>query len=136
MVKIISLARKKIIFCTTEDTVDNIAKIMVNHSIGSVLVKDIKTNKFLGYIDDKMLFRLLITGENPIPKIAKDIMKPFHLIDGNLEIEEAWKEMEKKDGDRFSVTDENGNIIGVVKKKTVGMLRLKYFKQKLGITDI
>jgi CBS domain-containing protein len=136
MVKIISLARKKIIFCKLEDTVDIIANIMVDNNIGSVLVKDVNTNNFIGFIDDKMLFRLLTTGENPIPKKAKDIMKPLILVNGNLEIEEAWKEIDRKETDRFGVTDENNKVIGVVKKKTIGMLRLKQFKQKLGIEDI
>ena len=63
-------------------------------------------------------------------------MKPINPIYGDLDIEEAWEEMEKKEGERFCVIDQDNNVIGIVKKKTVGVLRLKYLKQKLGIIDI
>ncbi len=136
MVKIINIARKNIIFCKSDDTVNIIAKLMVDYNIGSVLVKDIKNNQFIGLIDDRMLFRLLTYEENPIPKKAKEIMKSINHIYGDLDIEEAWEEMEKKEGERFCVIDQDNNVIGIVKKKTVGVLRLKYLKQKLGIIDI
>ncbi|MHA1272349.1 MAG: CBS domain-containing protein [Promethearchaeota archaeon] len=136
MVKLKTIARKNIIYCNRDDTVDKIAKIMVDHNIGSVLVRDPENEQFIGLIDDKMLFRLLTTGENPIPKKAEEIMVDLNKLSGELDIEQAWNEMEKINSDRFCVVDENNNVIGIVKKKTVGMLRLKYLKQKLGIIDI
>ena len=83
-----------------------------------------------------MLFRLLTSEENPIPKKAEEIMKPINTIYGDLDVEEAWEEMEKKEGERFCVIDQENNVIGIVKKKTIGVLRVKYLKQKLGIIDI
>ncbi|TFF96271.1 MAG: CBS domain-containing protein [Promethearchaeota archaeon] len=135
MVKLSTIARKNIIFCKKEDTVDTIATIMVRHHIGCVLVKDTITEEFIGLIDDRMLFRLLTLGENPIPKTAEEIMIPLHLIEGELEIEDDWHKMENSNAERFCVT-ENERVIGIVKKKTVGMLRLKHLKQKLGIIDV
>ncbi|MFX1316188.1 MAG: CBS domain-containing protein [Promethearchaeota archaeon] len=136
MVKVIDIARKNIIYCGNNDTVDTIAKIMVNHNIGSVLVKDIEKDKYIGLIDDRMLFRLLTTKENPIPKKAKDIMVSLNNIKANLDIEDAWKEMEKVKSQRFCVIDDKNNVVGIVKKKTIAYLRIKYLKQKLGIVDI
>lgn len=136
MVKVINIARKNIIFCKIDDTVNIIAKIMTDYKIGSVLVKDIETDKFVGLIDDRRLFRLLTKKENPIPKKAKEIMVPFKTIKADFDIVEAWEDMEKKDGERFCIVDDKNNVIGIVKKRTVGILRLKYLKQKLGIVDI
>ena len=136
MVKVINIARKDIIFCKIDDTVNIIAKIMTDYKIGSVLVKDIETDKFVGLIDDRRLFRLLTKKENPIPKKAKDIMVPLKTIKADFDIVEAWEDMEKKDGERFCIVDDKNNVIGIVKKRTVGILRLKYLKQKLGIVDI
>ncbi len=137
MVKIISIARKNIIFCKNDDTVDTIAKIMIEHNIGSVLVKNLDKNKYTGLIDDRLMFRLLTNNkENPITKKASEIMVPLKKIRANLDIEDAWEEMEKKDGERFCVVDSENKVIGIVKKRTVGFLRLKYLKQKLGIVDL
>jgi CBS domain-containing protein len=136
MVKVINIARKNIIFCKIDDTVNIIAKIMTDYKIGSVLVKDIETDKFVGLIDDRRLFRLLTKKENPIPKKAKEIMVPLKTIKADFDIVEAWEDMEKKDGERFCIVDDKNNVIGIVKKRTIGILRLKYLKQKLGIVDI
>ena len=136
MVKVINIARKNIIFCKIDDTVNIIAKIMTDNKIGSVLVKDIETDKFVGLIDDRRLFRLLTKKENPIPKKAKEIMVPLKTIKADFDIVEAWEDMEKKDGERFCIVDDKNNVIGIVKKRTIGILRLKYLKQKLGIVDI
>lgn len=134
MSKIIDIARKNIIFCSDTDTVDIIAKIMVDHNIGSVFVRD--GDAYVGIIDDRMLFRLLIKGENPIPKKASEIMVPLEYINEDLEIEEAWEEMEKANTERFAVINEDKDVVGIVKKKTIGYLRLKNLKEKLGIIDI
>ncbi len=137
MVKIISIARKNIIFCKNDDTVDTIAKIMIEHNIGSVLVKNLDKNNYTGLIDDRLMFRLLTNNkENPITKKASEIMVPLKKIRANLDIEDAWEKMEKKDGERFCVVDSENNVIGIVKKRTVGVLRLKNLKQKLGIVDL
>lgn len=136
MVKVINIARKNIIFCKIDDTVNIIAKIMTDYKIGSVLVKDIETDKFVGLIDDRRLFQLLTKKENPIPKKAKEIMVPLKTIKADFDIVEAWEDMEKKDGERFCIVDDKNNVIGIVKKRTIGILRLKYLKQKLGIVDI
>ena len=109
---------------------------MTDYKIGSVLVKDIETDKFVGLIDDRRLFRLLTKKENPIPKKAKEIMVPLKTIKADFDIVEAWEDMEKKDGERFCIVDDKNNVIGIVKKRTIGILRLKYLKQKLGIVDI
>src|SRR4030042_3405956 len=101
MVKLISVARKNIISCNKDVTVDKIAKILVDHNISSVLVKNNEMNKYIGIIDDRMLFHLLTTRENPIPKKAKDIIVPLNKINGTLEIDEAWAEMEKVKGEIF-----------------------------------
>ncbi len=135
MVNILSIARKNIIFCKSDDEVPTIAQTMVDYDIGSVLIKNEK-GKFIGLIDDKMLFRLLTTGENPIPKKAREIMIPLIIINQDLDIEEAWEEMEKVQGERFCVVDDNTKVIGIVKKKTIGYLRLKHLKQKLGIQEL
>lgn len=136
MVKLKTIARKNIIYCEKGDTVNKIAKIMVDHNIGSVLVKDPLNEQFIGIIDDKMLFRLLTLKDNPITKKAEDIMANLNKLSGELDIEDAWNEMEKINAERYCVVDDKGKVIGIVKKKTIGMLRLKYLKQKLGIIDI
>jgi len=136
MVNLISIARKNIIFCKDDDTIDIIAKIMVDHNIGSVLVKNVNSDEYIGLIDDRMLFRLLTIGENPIPKKAKDVMKPLNIIDGNYDIEKAWEKMQIVEDERFCVVDENERVVGIVKRQTIGYLRLKYLKQQLGIVDL
>ena len=63
-------------------------------------------------------------------------MITFNTINGNLDIEDAWEIMEKSEGEKFCTIDDDGKVIGIVKKNTVGVLRLKYLKQQLGSIDL
>ena len=108
------IARHNLITCNPEDSLLDVAKLMLKHNVGSVLVNE--KGKIVGIITKNDLLRQIVAGKNLEKTRAGEVMShPVASCNKTDTIEEALKKFQNYS--RLAVKDENGNIVGIVKKK-------------------
>ncbi|MHA1730493.1 MAG: CBS domain-containing protein [Promethearchaeota archaeon] len=133
MTRVIELARTKLVTADIETPINVLAKMMWDNNIGSILLTE--NDKIVGFIDDRSLFQLVSNNINPLEKKPREILKSLETIKADWDIEEAWDFMKTTIGKRFGVVDDNGKVLGILNKKTLGKIRLRLLKEELGIED-
>ncbi|MEM2144362.1 MAG: CBS domain-containing protein [Candidatus Jordarchaeaceae archaeon] len=110
------IARKNVIICKVDDTLCDVARMMVEEEVGSLLVED-ETGEIVGLITDKEIFKVIAEGENPKELIAEDVMiSPVFTVDRNAPITEVQMIFEQTNAERIAVED-GGKIVGVISRK-------------------
>ena len=96
------------------DDMSKVAKTMMRHSVGSVVVVDKKRNP-LGIITEKdIVRRVAAKGLHPTKVKAGRIMtKPLRTVEPNLDVKEAVRRMRQQNVKRFAVMDA-GKLVGIV----------------------
>nr|MDO8081648.1 CBS domain-containing protein [Candidatus Freyarchaeota archaeon] len=110
------IARKNIVICKVDDTLSEVARMMVDEEVGSLLVED-DSGEIVGLITDREIFQIVAEGENPKELIAEDVMiSPVFTVDRNAPITEVQTIFEQTDAERIAV-EEGGKIVGVINRK-------------------
>ncbi len=108
-----------VVYCYSDDTVPQVAKLMRDEWTDSVFVKDDKGN-VVGIITDGIIWDLVAREKDPREYKAKDVMyKPFISVDAKdpiYSIEEFRDLLDQSKVKRVAVKKE-GKIVGVVRKK-------------------
>ncbi|MHA1898636.1 MAG: CBS domain-containing protein [Promethearchaeota archaeon] len=132
MTKIIELARKRLIDADINSNFRDIARIMLNNNVGSVIIRE--NGKIIGFIDDKSILNLIKDGINPIEEKIKDYIKKFPEIEYNLDVVEAWEKIKNRQEERWGLVKE-GSVIGIVRKRTISDFYTRILKEELHIED-
>jgi CBS domain-containing protein len=115
------IARKNVVICKIDAPLSEVARVMVDEEVGSLLVED-DLGEIVGLITDKEIFRIIAEGENPKDLIAEDVMKsPVFTVDRNAPIIEVQMVFEQTDSERIAVED-GGKIVGVINRKILERL--------------
>ncbi|WXG41304.1 MAG: CBS domain-containing protein [Candidatus Freyarchaeum deiterrae] len=110
------IARRNVVICKVDNTLSEVAKMMVDEEVGSLLVED-ETREIVGMITDREIFQIVAEGENPKELIAEDVMiSPVFTVDRNASITEVQMIFEQTDAERIAVED-GGKIVGVINRK-------------------
>lgn len=110
------IARKNIVICKVDDSLSDVARMMVDEEVGSLLVED-DSGEIVGLITDKEIFKVVAEGENPKELIAEDVMiSPVFTVDRNASITEVQMIFEQTDAERIAVED-GGKIVGIINRK-------------------
>lgn len=117
------LMTKKIVTVDSQATVEDAAKVMDKHRVGSLVV--MKENKEIGILSESDIVRRTIArGIQPSDMIVEKAMSaPLITISINASGEEANETM-KKHGIRHLLVEQNGKIVGIFSVRDL----MKYFK--------
>ena len=103
--------------CTADTSLEEVAKIMVDHDCGCVPVVDSEDTKIpVGMITDRdITTRVVAEGRNPLDLTAADAMTSTVVsVTPETSIEECCNVMESSQIRRVAVVDENGSCCGIV----------------------
>lgn len=100
--------------CKPSDTLDTVAKLMVEHNCGEIPVCD--GAKLVGVITDRdIACRAVALNRTPSAVAASEVMtKDVITIHENAKLDAALDVMQKKLVRRLPVVDDDGEIIGIV----------------------
>lgn len=116
---------RNVITASPESTIQEIATLMSEKNIGSILIAN-EQNHPIGIITDSDLRKKIATGKFPITAKAKEIMtKPVYTFKNNINAAEAIVEMMKKNIRHLCLTEDgtpNSKITGIVSEHDVLVL--------------
>jgi CBS domain-containing protein len=117
-VRIIDIARKNVVTCKSDERIPYIAKLMLDHWIGSVLVVD-DNQKPIGIVTDGILFQLIAKGRNPSIMLARDVMvKPVHTVHQDTYVSDnLYEQFSKSKVNRVAIVNDEGKLVGVLSRK-------------------
>ncbi len=116
------IARKKVFFCNTRDSLKEVATSLHSNNIGSILVME--NNSIKGIITVNDILRQISKNKSMEETTAKEIMSsPVRMVSKDLEIDELVDEFNKHKVSRMVLIDKKGEIVGIVRDIAV----YKYF---------
>jgi CBS domain-containing protein len=102
-----------------DDTIDNVAKFIAGHNIGSIVV--VNQERYpVGVITERdIAIRIVAKNLRPSNVKAKEAMSsPLRTIDANTDIREAAKRMQRH-GIRRLVVMNKGKMVGIVSSRDI-----------------
>lgn len=103
--------------CTADTSLQEVAKMMVDHDCGCVPVVDSEDSKIpVGMITDRdITTRVVAEGKNPLDLTAADAMSSTVVsVTPETSVEECCNVMESSQIRRVAVVDKNGACCGIV----------------------
>jgi CBS domain-containing protein len=104
-------------FCTPDDSIVDVAKMMAQHDVGMIPVCESRdTRKVNGVITDRdIVIRVIAEEKNPGDVSPNDIMTRDTIgCSPDDEIEKVQKLMEEHQVRRILAVDQDGSLVGVV----------------------
>lgn len=100
--------------CKPSDTIDAVAKMMLEHDCGEIPVCE--NGRLVGVITDRdITLRAVAAGKSPMTLTASDAMtRNVYSVYDNDKLETAFQIMNEKLVRRLPVVDANGTIVGIV----------------------
>lgn len=100
--------------CKPTDTLDTVAKLMLEHDCGEIPVCE--NNRLVGVITDRdITLRAVAAGKVPMSLAASEVMtRNVYSVYDNDKLETAFAIMSEKLVRRLPVIDANGAIIGIL----------------------
>ncbi|MFX1318634.1 MAG: CBS domain-containing protein [Promethearchaeota archaeon] len=127
---VIDVARRKVVSGLPNDSLQSIAKSMVDHWITSVVI--VEAGKPVGIVTDGIIFRLIAKGHNPLKLMAKDVMAhPVETIHEDVDLEDAEDAFRKSKVSRLVIVNDKGQVKGIVSKKDVDRFAAYSLAEKL-----
>ena len=103
--------------CTSDTSLPEVARMMVDKDCGEIPVVDNHSNKQpVGVVTDRdIVCRTIANGLNPLDLTAADCMsKPIVTVKPDMSLEECCKLMEEKLIRRVPVVDDRGACVGIL----------------------
>jgi CBS domain-containing protein len=114
-----------------------VAQMMIDCDCGGIPVCESGTTRLVGFITDRdIVCRVLAQGANPLERTAQDAMtREVHTIQSTASVDDCICDvMERFRVRRAPVTDEQGNIVGIVSQAdlvTRGLRRQPEIREEL-----
>lgn len=101
--------------CTSEMTLDAVAKLMIAKDCGEIPVVD-RSDRPIGVVTDRdIVCRIVADGKNPMAHSAGEAMsKPVITVRTSTPLDEIVATMEKHQIRRIPVIDDNGCLCGII----------------------
>lgn len=110
--------------CTSDATLETVARLMVEHDCGCIPVVDgIEQKKPIGMITDRdITVRTVAKGKNPLEMKVSDAMTANALtVTPETTLEDCCDLMEKHQVRRVAVVDENGACCGIIAQADIAL---------------
>jgi len=118
-VKISEVMSKQVITAKETDTIQDLAKLMKDKSIGSIVIVDSKGNPTGIVTDRDVVTRIVAKNLLPSKLKSKDIMStPLTTVDPNMDVGDAVRMMNERRIRRLLIMDE-GKIAGIVTDRSI-----------------
>jgi len=104
-------------FCTPETSLEEVAKLMVQHECGEIPIVESHNSLLpIGVVTDRdIVCRLVARGKNPLAYAAEHCMsQPVLTVNSDSPLLEAVELMEKHQIRRLPVVDAQGFLVGIV----------------------
>jgi CBS domain-containing protein len=113
--------------CKPTDTIDTVAKLMLEHDCGEIPVCE--GTRLVGVITDRdITLRAVAAGKSPMSLTASEVMtRNVYSVYENDKLEVAFTIMDEKLVRRLPVIDANGAIVGIVSQADL-VARVPSFK--------
>jgi CBS domain-containing protein len=108
---------KDLTFCTPEETVAEVAKLMKSADVGAIpVVQDKSSRKLVGIVTDRdIVISLVAAGKDPKTTTVGSIMsRDLVSAKPDEELERSARLMQEKQVRRIPIVDEQGAIVGIV----------------------
>ncbi len=108
---------KKVVVIPFGKTILEVARLMKNKKIGSVIVvEDNQSKRAKGIITERdLVYKILAKGSDPYNIKAEDVMsRPLRVVRPNTSIEDAAKAMRENKIKRLPVVNDNNELIGLL----------------------
>lgn len=108
--------------CTPETTLEEVARLMMEHDCGAIPIVDGKeTMTLIGVITDRdIICRTVALGKNPLQVIARECMSsPSVMVSPETSLDECCKTMEASLVRRIPVVDSSGSCCGIVSRADI-----------------
>ncbi len=125
--------RRELIRLSIDSPISHIAKTLWDSNVGSVVIYEGKEDNIVGFIDDRAIFKLIAENQNPLEVKSRSIVKKLECVPKNLTVKEMWERYGNTVHKRFGIVDENGKVIGILRKKTLAAFHMQLLKEELGI---
>ena len=101
--------------CTPDTTLDQVAKMMVQHDCGEIPIIDLN-DRPVGVVTDRdIVCRVVAGGKNPMAHTAESCMsQPVVTVSADDPVERVVSTMEKHQIRRVPVVDERGCCAGII----------------------
>jgi Mg2+/Co2+ transporter CorB len=127
--------RKEIVKLPVDTPINEIAKTLWDNNIGSVLIYEDDPDNVLGFVDDRVIFKLIAENRNPLEVDTRTIIKKLETHSNHLTIQELWDAVQDSISKVLGIVDDDGKVVGIIRKKTLAKLRFQLLKEELGISD-
>ena len=106
--------------CTSETTLDQVAKLMLENDCGQIPVRD-ATDRLIGVVTDRdIVCRVVAQGKNPVTCAADTCMsQPVVTVQDDATFDEVLSTMEEHQIRRVPVVDERGRCVGIIAQADV-----------------
>jgi len=118
-VKVREIMRSPVYVIEEDKTIDEAAKMMAQHEVGSLIVVD-KENKPVGIVTERDLVRRVMV-KNLLPsevKVKQVMSKPLITIPPDITVNEAARQMGKAGVKKLVVIDK-GKLVGIISSREV-----------------
>ena len=133
MPKIIDFARTTLIKADIGASFSSIAKLMLKENIGSIVIT--QDDEIVGFVDEKILLRLISEGKNPNDLIMGKFVQKFPLIHLDTHLLDAWEDVKDFPHERYGIINGEGKIMGIIRKRTINRFRYLIMKDEMHIED-
>ena len=136
--KVRELMIKNVITCAKDDPIHDVARKMVDHNIGMLIVlEDNTSQKPAGVLSDRdLITEILLKHLNPQESTAEQAMtKELISVSPESDINEAVKIMDKNKIKRLVVIDDLQNLVGIISKADLIKQFLNIRKQLVEFSD-
>jgi len=109
-------------FCTPETSVEDAAKLMVQHQCGEIpVVESHASLEPIGVVTDRdIVCRLVANGKNPLAYSVEHCMsQPVVTVRTDMSLDEVVSTMEKHQIRRVPVVDATGACVGIIAQADV-----------------
>jgi CBS domain-containing protein len=110
--------------CTADESLQNVAKMMVDNDCGCIpIVEEKSSKKPIGTVTDRdIAVRTVAEGRNPLDMTAGDIMSSNAItVTPEMSVEECCNLMENNQIRRILVVDDKGACCGIVAQADVAV---------------
>ncbi|MFH1125609.1 MAG: CBS domain-containing protein [Candidatus Altiarchaeota archaeon] len=124
-------ARKKIVYCWLDESVNDAARRLALENIGSMVVDD-RSGKHVGMLTDIVIFKAISTLADVCNMKVKDLkLEPLVTAKMNADVEEVMGKFEQTESSRIALLDDEGQIVGILKKKNLERFAIFELGEKL-----
>ncbi|MEK6861205.1 MAG: CBS domain-containing protein [Nanoarchaeota archaeon] len=130
--KVKELMIKNVLTCAKDDSIINVAKKMVDHNVGMlVVIEDNLSKKPIGVLSDRDIISKIVVNKKDPSKITADQISTKKIISVTPELflDKAVETMNKNKIKRLIVIDDLGNLVGIISKADIIKQFLEIRKQ-------